>query len=212
MGANIITKTDRVMEDRMVAVSGDPLRSDTLQKARAFKRTWLELAEALTKVQGARAWEQWGYTDFDAYCRKELHLRGSTVAKLLGSYSFLEKSAPKVIERVREDPFEAPIPSQRVVEFVEKAHARGAADEETLSTISRVAFEEGAEVADLNKKFKEIAFPESPQDKREKTRAMIAQTARKLSMLIAEEDSPVPKKLAIRLEEVVGELLESIEN
>ena len=212
MGANIITKTDRVMEDRMVAVSGDPLRSDTLQKARAFKRTWLELAEALTKVQGTRAWEQWGFTDFDAYCRKELHLRGSTVAKLLGSYSFLEKSAPKVIERVREDPFEAPIPSQRVVEFVQKAHERGAADEETLSTISRVAFEEGADASVLKKKFNDVAFPESPQDKREKTRAMIAQTARKLSMLIAEEDSPVPTKLAIRLEEVVGELLESIEN
>jgi hypothetical protein len=31
-------------------------------------------------------------------------------------------------------------------------------------------------------------------------------------MLIAEEDSPVPKKLAVRVEELVGELLESIEN
>ena len=72
MGANIITKTDRQMEDRLLAVSGDPLRADTLQKARAFKRTWLELAEALTKVQAARSWEEWGFTDFDAYCRKEL--------------------------------------------------------------------------------------------------------------------------------------------
>ena len=33
MGANILTKTDRVMEDRMMAVSDDPLRADTLQKA-----------------------------------------------------------------------------------------------------------------------------------------------------------------------------------
>src|SRR3954471_15899034 len=111
MGANIITKTDRQMEDRMLSVSNDPLRADTLQKARAFKRTWLELAEALAKVQAARSWETWGFTDFDAYCRKELHLRGSTVAKLLGSYRFLETSAPRVLERAREDHFEAPIPS-----------------------------------------------------------------------------------------------------
>ena len=212
MGANIITKTDRAMEDRMIAVAGDPLRSDTLQKARAFKRTWLELAEALTKVQHARSWENWGFPDFDAYCRKELHLRGSTVSKLLGSYSFLEKSAPKVIERVRQDPFEAPIPSLPAVEFVQKATERAAADPETIETIKRVAFDEGVDAPLLAKKFKEIAFPETDRDKREKLRSNIAQTARKLSSLIAEDGSPVPTKLAIRVEEIVGELLESIEN
>src|SRR6185503_16517898 len=101
MGANILTKTDRQMEDRMIAVAGDPERADTLQKARAFKRTWLELAEALSSVNEKRLWEKWGFSDFDAYCRKELHLRQSTVAKLLGSYRFLETAAPRVIERAR---------------------------------------------------------------------------------------------------------------
>ena len=54
MGAKIITKTDRQMEDRLLAVSDDPERADTLQKARAFKRTWLELAEALTRASEKR--------------------------------------------------------------------------------------------------------------------------------------------------------------
>src|SRR3954470_11237080 len=142
MGASILTKTDRHMEDRMMAVANDPLRADTLQKARMFKRTWLELAEALTKVQAGQSWQGWGYPDFDAYCRNELHLRGSTVAKLLGSYRFLETSAPKVIERARADHFEAPIPTLPAVEFVQKATERAAADPETLETIQRVAFDE----------------------------------------------------------------------
>ncbi len=217
MGANILTKTDRQMEDRMIAVQNDPLRSDTLQKARQFKRTWLELAEALTKVQGNQSWQAWGFPDFDAYCRKELHLRGSTVAKLLGSYRFLETSAPRVIERARasqfvgEEDFE-PIPSLPAVEFVQKATARGAADADTLKTIQRVAFDEGADAPLLAKQFKAIAFPETDADRREKLRSGIAQTARKLSSMIAEDGSPVPKKLAIRVEEIVGELLEAIEN
>src|SRR5512143_3237731 len=128
MGAKIITKTDRQMEDRMMAVSDDPERADTLQKARAFKRTWLELAEVLTRANDKRLWEKWGFSDFDAYCRKELHLRGSTVAKLLGSYRFLETSAPKVIERARDtapSELNSPIPSLPAVEFVQKAHERG---------------------------------------------------------------------------------------
>ncbi|MFT3698376.1 MAG: hypothetical protein QM831_34855 [Kofleriaceae bacterium] len=212
MGTKILTKTDQQMEDRMLAVQNDPMRADTLQKARAFKRTWLELAEALAKVQAQSAWEGWGFSDFDAYCRKELHLRGNTVQKLLGSYRFLETSAPRVIERAREDPFEAPIPSVKAVEFVQKATERAAADPETLETIQRVAFEEGVDAPILARRFKEIAFPESDRDRKDKVRTAIVDTARRLSKLIAEDDSPVPKKIAVALEESIGELLSAMDN
>jgi hypothetical protein len=212
MGEKILTKTDRQMEDRMLAVQSDPMRAETLQKARQFKRTWLELAQALARVQSGGSWENWGFSDFDAYCRKELHLRANTVAKLLGSYRFLETSAPSVLERAREDPFEAPIPSVKAVEFVQKATDRGAADAETLETMKRVAFEEGVDAPLLARRFKEVAFPESDREKAEKLRANIAGTARRLSSLLAETGSPVPKKIAVQVEEVVGLLLESIEN
>lgn len=213
MGAKILTKTDRKMEDTMLAVADDPVRADTLQKARAFKRTWLELAEALTRVSDKRLWEGWGYSDFDAYCRKELHLRGSTVAKLLGSYRFLETSAPRVIERARDtEMFDIPIPSVATVDFVKRATEEGNADEETLRTIHRVAFDEGGEAPLLKKSFGEIVFPQTDREKKEKLRAQIAGAARKLSALVAEDGSPVPRQIAIRVEETVGELLEAIEN
>jgi hypothetical protein len=212
MGAKIITKTDRQMEDRMHAVSDDPDRADTLQKARAFKRTWLELAEALSRASDKRLWEKWGFSDFDAYCRKELHLRSSTVAKLLGSFRFLETSAPKVIERARTDHYEAPIPSLPVVEFVQRATEAGSADAETIKSIHRMAFEEGAEPAAINKQFGKIVFPPNDRDRRDKLRSAIAQTARRLSALIAEDGAPIKKQLAIKVEETLGELLESIEN
>jgi hypothetical protein len=212
MGSKIITKTDRQMEDRMHAVADDPVRADTLHKARAFKRTWLELAEALSRAHDKRLWEAWGFSDFDAYCRKELHLRAATVAKLLGSYRFLETSAPRVIERARTDRHEAPIPSLPVVEFVQRATQSGAADEETLRSIHRVAFDEGAEAPVLNRQFGKLAFPQTDRDRREKLRGSIAQAARRLSSLIAEDGAPVPKQLAIRVEETIGELLEAVEN
>ena len=212
MGQKIITKTDQQMEDRMLSVANDPVRADTLQKARAFKRTWLELAEALQRVQNGGSWQNWGFSDFDAYCRKELHLRSNTVAKLLGSYRFLETSAPRVIERAREDPFEAPIPTVKAVEFVQRATERGVADAETMETIQRVAFEEGADGPILARRFKDVAFPETDREKKDKLRASIAGTARRLSTLIAEDESPVPKKIAVQLEESIGLLLEAIEN
>jgi hypothetical protein len=210
MGSKIITKTDRAMEDQMLAVSADPERADTLAKARAFKRTWLELAEALARVQSQESWGKWGFTDFDAYCRKELHLRQSTVAKLLGSFRFLQSSAPRVIERARET-FDSPLPSMAAVEFVQKATERGAADEETLRTIHRAAFDEGAEAPVLARRFKEVAFPGVDRERGDRLRGQIAQAARRLAALIAEDGSPVPKQLAISVEETIGELLACVE-
>ncbi|MEO7735142.1 MAG: hypothetical protein ABIY55_29580 [Kofleriaceae bacterium] len=212
MGAKILTKTDRQMEDRMHAVSDDPERAETLLKARAFKRTWLELAEALCRANEKRLWEKWGFSDFDAYCRKELHLRGSTVAKLLGSYRFLETSAPKVIERSRADHYDAPIPSLPAVEFVQRATETGAADAETLRSIHRSAFEEGVEAPLLTRQFGKLAFPQSDRERKDKLRGSIAQAARRLSALIAEDGAPVPKPIAVRLEETIGELLEAMSN
>jgi hypothetical protein len=142
MGSKILTKTDRQMEDRMHAVAGDSERADALAKARAFKRTWLELAEVLASVQHRGSWQRWGFADFDAYCRGELHLRSSTVAKLLGSFRFLESSAPRVLERARTSA--GAVPSLGAVEFVARATERGAADDDTLQTIRHAAFEEGA--------------------------------------------------------------------
>jgi hypothetical protein len=208
VGSKIITKTDRRMEDQLLAISDDPVRADTLQKARSFKRTWLELADALAGVQKQALWQRWGFTDFDAYCRKELHLRSSTVAKLLGSFRFLESAAPKVIERARH---EGPIPSLAAVQFVERATERGAADEETLATIRRVAFDEGAEMPLLNKQFKEVAFPQEAVEKSERLRGQIAGAARRLSALIAEEGAPVPRGLAVKIEEVIGDLLDQLD-
>ena len=157
--------------------------------------------------------EGWGFTDFDAYCRKELHLRGSTVAKLLGSYRFLETSAPRVIERARDtETFDIPIPSVQAVDFVKRATEEGNADEETLRTIHRVAFDEGGEVPLLKKSFGDIVFPTTDREKKDKLRAQIAGAARKLSALVAEDGSPVPRQVAIRIEETIGELLEAIEN
>jgi hypothetical protein len=139
-------------------------------------------------------------------------MRASTVQKLLGSFRFLQSSAPRVIERAHErETFDAPLPSMAAVEFVKKATEVGAADEETLRTIHRAAFDEGAEAPVLARRFKEAAFPESPRESKDRLRGQIAQAARKLAALIADEGSPVPKKLAISVEEALGELLAVVE-
>ncbi len=204
------TKTDREMEDAMLAFAGDSERVRVIEAARVFKRSWIDLAEALTEVHEKDRWQDWGFEDFEAYCRKELHLKKNTVLKLLGSYRFLEQSAPRVIRRTQEQPA-APVPSLQAVDFVARARKRGAADDETMKEIEVAAFEEGAEAPMLSRRFKQVAFPVDDQEKKKRLRGQIVNCARRLAGLIADADAPVPHEVATAVEEALGDLLASLE-
>jgi hypothetical protein len=204
------TKTDRLLEDRMLAAAGDPERVAVIERARAFKRSWIELAEALSRVAERGAWKRWGHDSFDAYVKAELAITPATASKLLGSFRFLKVQAPKVIERAQHEP-NAPVPSLRAVDFVARATERGAADPGKLLEIQRAAFEDGVEAPLLTRRFKSIAFPVADGETIDRLRVQIASTARKLASLIAEPNGPVPRGMAADVEAMLGELLVSLE-
>jgi hypothetical protein len=205
------TKTDRALEDRMLAFAGDRERVEILARARAFKRSWIELAEALAHVVERASWNRWGFESFDAYCRSELHVTPATASKLLGSFRFLSSSAPRVIARTREEPA-APVPTLAAVDFVARATERGAADRGVLSEIRRAAFDEGVDAPSLSRRYREVAFPVSEAESGERLRKQIAACARRLAQLVAEAGAPVPHRVAAAVEEAVGQLLEALDD
>ncbi len=204
------TKTDRMMEDAMLAAAGDKERVKVLAVARAFKRSWIELAEALTGVYERNSWQRWGFDSFESYCSKELHLKKGTTSKLLGSYHFLETSAPRVIERSRREP-NAPIPSLAAVDFVARAAERGAADDETMREIATKAFDEGFEAPRLARNYKKVAFPVDAAERDSQLRTQLTNAARRLATLIAEPQAPIPHEVAVAVEEALGQLLDSLD-
>ncbi|MBT8492485.1 MAG: hypothetical protein KJO07_05460 [Deltaproteobacteria bacterium] len=204
------TKTDLEMENRMHAVHDDPERVDALAKARAFKRSLLELAETLSAIYERKSWKHWGYDSFDDYCKKELHITGTTASKLLGSFRFLKTSAPKIIERAHQAP-EAPIPSMKAIDFVARAEKRGEANAGVLREIRRAAFDEGASVPMLTKRFKEVAFPVKADQKKAKLRTQLTSTGKRLAALLADPDSPLAQSVASTVEEAIGEMLRALE-
>jgi len=207
-----VTKTDRKLEDKMLTFAGDAERVDALAKARNFKRSWIELAEALTSVRDRESFANWGFDTFEMYCLKELHLKSATVHKLTGTYSFLQTAAPKVIERSRRDDPRQLVPSLKAVDFVARATERGAADETTLSEIRRAAFDEGAEAPMLSRRYREVAFPVSDAERGDRLRSQLVSTARRLANLIAEPDCPLSRGIAEQVEVAMGSVLQALEN
>ena len=206
------TKTERILEASMAQHAGDAERVDALARTKTFKRSWIQLASTLVAIRERETWKRWGFEDFDDYFSKELHLRRSTVDKLCASYGFLRANAPRL---VRDDsptiPMNEPIPSWEAVQYVAKAEERGAAPPDTMEEMKRAAFEEGASVPALSRRFREVAFPVDDEEKRQRLRAQIVATAKRLADLIAEPDAGVPRALAEQAEVLAGEIAQSLE-
>src|SRR3954463_10406823 len=112
------TKVEEALADAEREHADDPERVELLARARRFKSSWIELAEALNEVRRGTRWKRWGYGSFEEYARRELHLKQETVDKLTGSYSFLKAKAPEVLSR---NAVADKIPSWQSVDFWRRA-------------------------------------------------------------------------------------------
>ena len=207
------TNVDRALAALEERHSDDPERVEILRRTRRFKASWLELAEALAEVKRGKAWERWGYDDFEAYTKGELKLNSSTVDKLTGSYMFLHKRAPEVLKR---DPLDAPLPSYQAIDFLRRAEEKveeGTADvsDEQMTDIRKRILDDGTPVATVARLYKDTLFPVSEGEKKEKDRAAIKSTANKLRDLLADTNA-VSKRLANTVGEALDELITELQN
>jgi len=201
------TKTDQILADQQEAHKGDPERADMIARARRFKSSWIDLAEALVRVRSTARWRDWGYDSLEAYAQKELHLKQETVEKLTGSYGFLKKRAPEVLSR---DGLTAPIPTYQAIDFLARAESRPEASRDVVEQIRRKVIDEGAGAAAVARTYKDVVFPLSPAEKRDRDAAGLRNVGKRLHELL-EETHAVPRRLATEVAEAVSRLLEALE-
>jgi len=143
----------------------DPLRVDLLRRARNFKRSWVEMAEALLELRVSRAYEAWGYKNLYAYCSEELLIKKRTVDKLTGSYNTLQQHAP---EMLRDDFDQRQMPSfdsvdyfAKAVERVSEPGPREEPAEDVVSDLKQAVFDEQKPVTSLRRRFNGVIFTKS---------------------------------------------------
>ncbi len=200
------TNVDRALAALEEQHADDPERATMLRLTRRFKASWLELGEALTEVKRNKTWERWGYESFDVYAKTELKLRADTVEKLTGSYMFLHKRAPEVLQR---DPLES-LPTYQAIDYLRRVEEKAAEDDtipkETVVDVRKQILDDGVPVAKVARLYNDTLFPVSEGAKRESNRKALKSTATKLRDLLADTDA-VPKRLASTVGEALDELL-----
>ncbi|HEY8041305.1 MAG TPA: hypothetical protein VIF15_15970 [Polyangiaceae bacterium] len=202
------TKTDAAMAEAEQAHADDPERAELLRRARRFKNSWLELAEALTQARRGGRWKEWGYETFEAYAKAELRLKPETVDKLTGSFSFLQRRAPAVLQR---DPLRDAMPSYQAVDFLRRAEDSEDAPRDVVEQIRHRVIEEAAPAAAVSRAYRDVVFPIDEDTRRSRDAAGVKNVARRLRELLG-ETQVVSRKLATEVSGVLDRLLEAIED
>ncbi len=141
--------------DQLEAEGADPFRVEVIRRARRFKRSWLEMAEALSTLRINKSYEGWGFADLYAYCAEELLLKRPTVDKLTGSYHTVKRHAPELL---KEDD-DARLPSFDAVDYFARAVGERGRPRttpppaEVVEQLERAVFDEARPVASIKKEF-----------------------------------------------------------
>ncbi len=200
------TKTEAALAEAERHHSDDPARAELIARARRFKASWLELGEALTNVKRSGQWKGWGYDSFEAYAKMELRLKEDTVAKLTGSFQFLQRRAPAVLAR---DGVNEPIPSYQSIDFLRRAEEQEGAPGEAVSEIRRRVLDEGAPLATIAKQYRDTVFPIDHADKKKKDATALKSVATRLRELLGETRA-VPRSVASEVKASLDALLAAL--
>ncbi len=153
--------------DELAAEGADPFRVEVIRRARRFKRSWLEMAEALCDLKLKKSYERWGFQDLYSYCAEELLIKRGTVDKLTGSYRTIQRYAPELL---REGGDDARVPSFDSVDYFARAVGeRGEKPDEpppreVIDQLKDAVFDHARPVASIRREFHSTLFPKSPDE------------------------------------------------
>jgi hypothetical protein len=198
------TKVDATLEALAEQHGDDPERVELLHRARRFKASWLELAEALTDARRHAHWRRWGFGTFEEYAKTELHLRPETVEKLTGSFQFLKSKAPDVLRR---DGLNAPIPSYQSVDFLRRAEAEEQAKPDVMDALRKRVIDEGALPGAVSREFKAAVFPIDEATRKQRDTAALRNVAKRLQEILGDTRA-VPRRLASEVNGALEKLLD----
>lgn len=168
---------------------------NVVSQARAFKRSWVDMAEALVQVRSRRLHEKWGYETLHGYALEELNIKRTTCDKLTGSYQAIERYAPHVLDW---DGVAKQVPEMEAVDYFARAvDPRPKRDGEpppeppepaVVDELKQALFEDQASAPSLRRRFGEVLNPRSDDEHRRMLLQRVRSSARRLEGLVTQVD------------------------
>ncbi len=208
------TRGEAAIEAQLRTLDPKSERYQVLSAARDFKASWVALGERLTESREQEKFLAWGYASFEAYCRRELHLKADTAAKLTRSFAFLRDHEPEVLrERQTRE-----LPPLDVVDLLSQAREKASISDKEFKNIREEVFAPDANVTknQVVKKLREIdpqAFKPAPKpvnaDSNTEVRKALLLAER--LQVVMDGLPEVSREATTAVKRVIGELKERFE-
>jgi len=200
------TRGEELLETLMARLEPDSPRYRILASAKQFKSSWVDLGEQLTQVHRKRLYREWGYSEFDDYCSREIRIRKATADKLTRAYHFMETDYP---ERLAADQQLQPLPDFRAVDLLCRARQEQWPEEE-LAQLHKAVFEEQRSLPTIRQHYQKLQATRSSDKERDEQRLRSAlQAVRRLQTALAELPE-LAAGVSIPLQELEGRLAEAL--
>lgn len=156
------------IETQMTAVEPGTVRYEALAAARSFKTSWIALGRALAAVFQERAYKEWGYLTFEAYCAREIGIQPLTAKKLLRSYAFLQQHEPRLLQAEGSKAIPANrYPTYEAVDVLRQAKERAGLPERAYDELRERVLEQGEPAPAARKELRMVLRRAQPPEEAE---------------------------------------------
>lgn len=145
------------LEELVKQMDPNSFRMRLVQSAKNFKSNWVQFGEHLTKVASDKLYEEWGYKNFEDYCRDEIRIKKATAIKLTNAYFFVTKGDPDIYSHSN---FESGLELD-AVNILQKAKNDDQCSPEVYSELKVSALDKGHSGPTLARKFKKLVQEET---------------------------------------------------
>ncbi len=184
------------MDETTKEIDFNSYRMQLVQSAKVFKSNWIQFGEHLTKVASDKLYQEWGFKNFEDYCREEIRIKKPTAIKLTNAYFFMTKEDPEIFKHSnlhKTLDFDA-------VAVLQKAKSDDNCSPEIYSELRSSALDKGQSGPTLARKFKKMIQEETQtpdQNFQEQNLKLITRLQSRIKPL-----DDVPDKFKAYLEEM----------
>lgn len=211
------TRGEEIIEQRLAELDPATPRYAALAAALQFKSSWVRLGEVLADVRETQSFRDWGYEDFDGYCKDEIRITRETAAKLCRSYGYLAETQPALVAMPAAGEVPPRVPDLQAVDLLARMQKNDRVPEPVYRDLSRATFAEDLGANELRRRLREeapAAFARSKPvsgDSRKLLRSALSQVAHLIETLhavdqlddtILEQAEALRSMIAGRLEEL----------
>ena len=192
---------------------GDVLRNETVEFAKKFKTSWLNLGRHLYAIYQDKLFYGWGYNKFEDYTEQELGLKKSLCSKLLRAYLFIEQDEPVYLdENYIKDNEPVKVPGYDAVDVLRMAKGKRELTKDDYSYLRGIVFDKGKDVGEVRKELTALMKerkPIDPEEEREKRNT--ASIKKVLNALTSfKQDMDVLKLISPEVVEKTDALIENL--